>query len=383
MTSSEICNFLTQFSYPYPETDDPNEYEEAIQKVEDGCFEFLRTTGYEPEDIYQDVTLPLPEPDDEFIELPDEFEPNFIIGKSPASTPYVVADAYLGTEAEITPYYRAIRPQGLVADYIKYIEYTKCHYFVVFSNEFIVVSRPTGRVTAYAYEELDESDAGEIGQALDPPDSYPGGSVHPAAFHPHQTKLLDFEIPPFPNTPSSQTVLESEQFSIDLKEYSDALRKAKHAVKPIEKGKSLEKVAKSLFQGIRCVTVKDTNVETRSGEIDLIVEYVGADEQTLFDYHGRYILLECKNWVDPVPAKELGHFETKLSKTGTKLGVVFAWSGISGEGDNLHAERLIDTARKDRPVILVIDERDLFRIAEGKSFYRILDDMLYRKRFDL
>lgn len=378
-----VSSFLQDFAFPYPETENPNELDDALEEIEQACFDFLQILGYESNNIFQDVTLELSAPQVHQDSLPDEAEFNYTVGRSPASMPYVVADAYLGAETEVHSHYGGIRPSGLVAEYIKYFRAVDSHFFLVFSNSFLVIAKPDGQLSVWVYDDLSESDAKDIQRILEPPDTFPQGPVPPAAFHPNQTKLYEYEIPPYPSTPRSERIIDEENFHLDLADYSKALRKADKANSANEKGTSLENIAKLLFESVTCVTVRDTNVVTRSGEIDLIIEYTGSEKLTLFDSYSRFLLIECKNWIDPVPAKEVGHFETKLAKSDVDLGLLFAWSGISGEDRVEHARRILDTTSGKRPKIIVFDERDLYRIVKGESFYEMIDSKLYRRRFDI
>lgn len=383
MEEFDLQEYLSEFAFPYPEAQEPAAFEDAIERVESRCFDFLKELGYDTSNIYQNVSLPVPTSEIEDVDLPDNFEAQYVVGSSPASTPYIIADICLGTHAEITHYYNAIHSSSFLTEYFPYFEVLDYHFFIILSNQYLVIAQPHGVFSAYLHSELTKSESEDILQLLDPPQTFPEGPVRPSAFHPDQTKLREYEIPPYPNAPPSEIHIEEEEFTLDLADYSNALMEVSKADSPIKKGKALENLAEILFEAISCLTVRETNVITRSGEIDLIVEFTGSENLTIFDYYGRFLLVECKNWIDPVPAKEVGYFETKLSKTGTNLGILFAWSGISGEEGDEYAQRLIDTVSNDFPTIIVFDERDLYRIAEGTSFYEMIDAKLYRRRFDL
>ena len=69
--------------------------------------------------------------------------------------------------------------------------------------------------------------------------------------------------------------------------------------------------------------------------------------------------------------------------TDVNLRIVFAWNGISGKGEERHAERMAAGSPNDAPEIVVINSRYLHWVLEGTSFYQIIDEKLYRQRFDL
>ncbi len=51
----------------------------------------------------------------------------------------------------------------------------------------------------------------------------------------------------------------------------------------------------TLFSGLEMIEVRERNLRTKTGEIDLVLEHIGFDSKTLFDSYTRFILVECKN----------------------------------------------------------------------------------------
>lgn len=383
MTDTELHEFLINFSFPYPEVGDLAGLEDGVGKVDNGLFEFLKKLGYNTDKIFKMITLSASFPENSDPYLSDEFVADYLVGQSPASTPYIIAEASLGMPDEIDHQRNAIFAKGALENYPDYFPALNFGFFLIFTNQYLVIATADRGIKAYLHEELSKEDVAEIQELLAPPKLFSERPVHPSAYHPAQTKLYEFEVPPFPATLRSTNVINEEQFNLDLADFSELLWKANREETPNEKGKSLEHIAEILFDAISCVSVRDTRVSTRPGEIDLIVERTGSKRLTIFDYYGRFIPVECKNWMDPVPVSEVGNFESTLVRTDTNLGVLFAWSGISGEDQDNHAQRLVDNRSPERPTIIVVDERDLYRIAQGKSFYDILDEKLYQRRFDL
>ncbi|MFH0822400.1 MAG: hypothetical protein V2B18_06580 [Pseudomonadota bacterium] len=85
-------------------------------------------------------------------------------------------------------------------------------------------------------------------------------------------------------------------FSIDAEEYASALAETKRAQSNDEKKRSLEGLAKLLFEGIPFLTLRYSNLRTASAEIDLVFRYCGFKEMTVFDELGGYFLVEYWNW---------------------------------------------------------------------------------------
>lgn len=257
------------------------------------------------------------------------------------------------------------------------------NYSILFSTNGIVVVRPDQETTCFELFDLERKESDRLYEMLQPPDRYPHGNTYPAAYHPEQTKLPMFAVWNDADITYNPPSIEAEHCQMDLRKYGEILYEAETADTAQEKGDALEAVATQLFRSFPYLLVRDQNLYTKFGEIDLVVENRGTDRHTLFNFHSRFILVECKHWIDPVPAKEIGHFKDKCNMTDVNLGIVFAWNGISGKGEERHAERMAAGSPNDAPEIVVINSRDLHRVLEGTSFYQIIDEKMYRQRFDL
>lgn len=151
-----------------------------------------------------------------------------------------------------------------------------------------------------------------------------------------------------------------------------------------EKGKSLESLAQFLFNSISSLRCKYSNLQTRSSEIDLVIEYDRTKEALpLFDELGRYCLVECKNWSKPVGVGPVRDFMGKLDKCKTRLGVIFSKNGVTGVDSGADALREIQSRfDRDGLFLLVFSLEDLKSITDGKAFSEALDRKADSLRFD-
>lgn len=375
MSNSEeaLHDFLIEFRNPSPEED--TFLPDIITEVDQGLPVFLSLLGYDENHLFGNVSFELAINES----YPEILTFDIVAARSVNATPYLSAVTLVQRDSDLRGWGNQI-----AYELQKYAEASNSHYTVFFSNAFIFIRKPDGEVIAFKLSELEPIQSARIYELLKSPDIYPPGPAYPAAYHPDQTKLTQFLFSPDAVAGADKFhQLETEQFSLDLREFSERLYSAEKADTNSKKGETLEEIADLLFQSVRCLSVRDRNLITKSGEIDLVIEYQGSNKQTLFDYHTQYTLVECKNWTDPVPAKEVGHFESKCVRANVDLGVVFAWNGISGEDTGKHATRMLDTTPKQNPDIVVINSRDLYRILDGTGFYDILDQKLYRQRFDV
>lgn len=110
----------------------------------------------------------------------------------------------------------------------------------------------------------------------------------------------------------------------------DAWRSARSARSNQEKGRSLETFFSALVECSHGLTVLDTRLRTQDQEIDLVLK--NAVERGFWTaLQSPVILVECKNWSDPVGIPEARVFESKLRELGShgRLGVFLAMNGVT------------------------------------------------------
>jgi Restriction endonuclease len=151
-----------------------------------------------------------------------------------------------------------------------------------------------------------------------------------------------------------------------------------------KKGKALENLAQLLFDTVPSLKCKYKNLQTRSSEIDLVIEYDRSKGQiALFEELGRYCLIECKNWSKPVGVVPVRDFMGKLDKCKTRLGIIFAKNGVTGVDSGADALREIQSRfDRDGVYLLVFSLQDLKSIKSGQDFEIAIDLKADNLRFD-
>lgn len=243
---------------------------------------------------------------------------------------------------------------------------TKSHgaeYGVLLSNFHLIITDGNTHQTFYL-KNLDEEDVEEIGELLEPPETLPREKV-PSDTEPRPDRI---------NT---------RNFELDLSDFQTALEAAESASSPADKGDTFERLSALLFEGIPFVSIRHTNLRTATSELDLVVEYEGANSPTIFDDFNRFIPVECKNWQTSVGSSELRDFKGKMDAANVDLGILLSKSGISGDKGSDAVREKKQTFNDSAMAILVVDNADLNRILRGTSFYRILDEKLFQLRFDV
>jgi hypothetical protein len=99
---------------------------------------------------------------------------------------------------------------------------------------------------------------------------------------------------------------------------------------------------------------------------------------------GRYFLCECKDWGNPADITAMAKFCRILDSIKSRFGILFSKSGISGTGQTKDAEREQLKVFQDRGmVIVVINQKDLEKVANGMNFIKLLRDKYENVRLDL
>lgn len=135
-----------------------------------------------------------------------------------------------------------------------------------------------------------------------------------------------------------------------------------------EKGKLLEDITALLFEkSVANFFEVFRNCRTSTNEIDLLIRWTDnarlSNIHTSFPCFGESFLCECKNYNEKVTVTYVGKFCSLLLVTGSNLGVMVSWKGVTSRGSWSDSAGLIKKiALKEDKYIIVIDKNDLKRI---------------------
>ncbi len=147
-------------------------------------------------------------------------------------------------------------------------------------------------------------------------------------------------------------------------------------------GKSLELLADYLMS---CMPGCRTARRQRSGstDYDVVCSMEGLELDFRSEF-GRYFVCECKDWDSKADFTTMAKFCRILDSVKSRFGILFSKQGISGEGKRKFAELEQLKVFQDRGiVIVVVDQKDLERLAEGANFISILRSKYERVRLNL
>ncbi len=147
-------------------------------------------------------------------------------------------------------------------------------------------------------------------------------------------------------------------------------------------GKTLERLADYLlFCMSGCRTSRRDR--TKSTDYDVVCSLQGPDIDFRSEL-GRYFVVECKDWKDPVNFGTFAKFCRVLDSVKSRFGIIFSKHGITGEEKNSAAEREQLKVFQDRGmVIIVVNEADLDYVANGGNMIALLKRKYEKVRLDL
>jgi len=147
-------------------------------------------------------------------------------------------------------------------------------------------------------------------------------------------------------------------------------------------GKVLERLAEYLmFCMPGCKTSRRSR--TKSTDYDIVCSMQGPNIDFRSEL-GRYFVVECKDWKDPVDFSSFAKFCRVLDSIKSRFGIIFSKHGITGEEHNSDAEREQLKVFQDRGmVIIVVNSADLDYISSGGNMIALLKKKYEKVRLDL
>jgi hypothetical protein len=147
------------------------------------------------------------------------------------------------------------------------------------------------------------------------------------------------------------------------------------------RGDVLEEVIAEAFAaipGLELVSRATRNV-SKSQEIDLA--FRNRRHPGGLEFFGTEILVECKNWSDPVGSPEIAWYATKLRRADVETGILVATSGVTGD-PNLPTGAFAELrdARAEKLTIVVLEREELESVGSGEELAHLLEDKRFAMR---
>lgn len=103
------------------------------------------------------------------------------------------------------------------------------------------------------------------------------------------------------------------------------------------KGKAFEDLACYLFETIPGVSIALRNQMNAYNNEEIDVAIWNDKSRYGLNFLPNVVLIECKNWTNPVSSIEVNWFCQKVASRGLDFGILIAYNGITGNADDLNA----------------------------------------------
>ncbi len=147
--------------------------------------------------------------------------------------------------------------------------------------------------------------------------------------------------------------------SYSLRTIRQHFRRADRATTTADKGKALEDLACYLFEKVPGLSLSQRNVKNVYDTEEIDVSFWNEQYPSGLKSLDAVLLVECKNWSNPVGSIEVNWFLTKIQNRSLDFGILIAANGITGNtADKKEAHDVVSKAlaRGIRMVLLTRDE---------------------------
>src|SRR5437660_967912 len=104
----------------------------------------------------------------------------------------------------------------------------------------------------------------------------------------------------------------------------DSFAKADAATKMSDKGKALEDLICYLFEKVPGVSLTFRNVKNTFDSEEIDIAFFNEKHSAGLNFLSNFLLVECKNWSEPVGSKEVAWFIWKIESRSLDFGVLVA-----------------------------------------------------------
>ena len=155
------------------------------------------------------------------------------------------------------------------------------------------------------------------------------------------------------------------------------VKQAQLATSAADKGKALEALIAYTFSRVPGIAIarRDALNVFSSEEID-IAFWNDQFPRGLY-FLPNIILVECKNWSNPVGAAEVSWFDNKLQRRARTHGVLVASNGITGNSDDVTAAHdIIRNGLAAGRHMIVLTQEEILSMGDTSALVRLLKEKL-------
>jgi hypothetical protein len=139
----------------------------------------------------------------------------------------------------------------------------------------------------------------------------------------------------------------------------------------------LEDLTCYLFEKIPGVTVSQRNEKNAFASEEIDVAFWNEQHPNGLRQFDPILLVECKNWSQPVGSLEVSWFLTKLENRGLDFGILVAARGITGSAeDRKEAHDVVSKALAKRIRLVVIPREEIDVLADSEALVHLIKTKL-------
>jgi hypothetical protein len=165
-----------------------------------------------------------------------------------------------------------------------------------------------------------------------------------------------------------------------INEYGTLLAAVDDATGANEKGKALESLLAYLLRAVPGFLDMERNQLNSFETEELDIAVIHAQDPSGFAFLPTVVLVECKNWSQPIDSQALAYFAQVVRNRGCEVGIFVAASGITGSPTGPTAgqfEAAVALAR-DGIRVLVVTLEDLRHVTSIDDFVLLVRGRLLR-----
>lgn len=143
-----------------------------------------------------------------------------------------------------------------------------------------------------------------------------------------------------------------------------------------QKGEALEAVVSDTFCQIDGVGLIRRNIEDNAGSIEIDILLYNLKHPGGLPYLPSHLVIECKNWQNPVDSATLTVFAAKLRRFRVDFGILVAANGITGDPQDKTAAHahLRYVYERDGMIIVVVTRAELESLIDTAELEALIRD---------
>lgn len=164
---------------------------------------------------------------------------------------------------------------------------------------------------------------------------------------------------------------------VDQNVVTQYLNAGQNAHTMTDKGRALEDLICYLFGLVPGISITRRNTLNAFNTEEIDVALWNEKDPDGIPFMQEIVLVECKNWSNPVGSTEVSWFDAKLRSRGLNHGILIATQGITGDAQDLTAaHNVIAGALREQRRLLVITENELVQLHDTDALVHLIKEKL-------